>query len=259
METAQVDFGLMLLLGLVSSLHCGAMCGPILVVAAAPVGGSDRDGERRWLPLLSWQTSYHLGRALTYCTVGALLAVLGVSITRLLPSQPIGSAIQVVVGASILVLAVASLLSAKALERPIGSGRFARLLRRVVTVGHPWGMLVLGVLTGFLPCGVLYAAFLRSVAARSAWEGGRLMLAFWIGTTPLLLAVGFLSAGTMRWLTRRRAALVLAMVLATGAWVLYRGAKGLLDQRDHVVQSTAVHGESNTDSGYVAPQCPGHL
>jgi len=260
METAELDFGFMLLLGLVSSFHCGAMCGPFLVVASAPVGAADGSTGQRFLPLLSCQMSYHFGRALTYGAVGAILAALGVSISCLMPSQVVGSAIQVVVGISILAVAAGFLRSGKTRTRPFHSGRLVLLLRRMVTVGRPWGMFFLGVLTGFLPCGVLYVAFLRCVAAHSAWEGGLLMLAFWIGTTPLLLAVGFLSVGVMRWLTRQRAALVLALVLAIGGWVLYRGVKGLMRQGDHdLVESTVIHGTANADRNHVVPQCPGHL
>ena len=217
----------MLVFGLVSSLHCVTMCGPIIAVASAPLTHEARGTKGRWRSLVRWQGAYHLGRGLTYVTIGAILAWAGTTLGNLFAARTVGGLIQLGVGAAIIGLALYCIILGKAVSAPAGNSRFGRLLRRQVTSGHGLGMFSLGALTGLLPCGVLYVAFARSVAAGSVLEGAALMFAFWLGSAPLLAAVGVFSGGLLRLSGRYVTVVLAAVMLTTGGWLLYKGYENL--------------------------------
>ncbi len=217
----------MLAFGLVSSLHCVTMCGPLIAVASAPLrtGSEEHGGGLRTLML--WQISYQLGRGVTYTTLGVALGLAGRMLSTLFPARLFGGIIQIAVAALFVGLALFAVLRGKTVTAPRGGSGFGRLIRRFVTSGRASGMLVLGLLTGFLPCGVLYAAFARSLAADSPTEGGLLMFAFWLGSAPLLVVVGLASGSLLRAFGRFANVLVAIAMLITGAWLGWKGINNL--------------------------------
>jgi uncharacterized protein len=211
-----VDLGLMLLLGLTSSLHCAAMCGPLLLVAMAPVTlGRDRGA---WARRGRWQLGYHLGRAVTYVLLGAILATAGVVVARWA-----GGAVELLVGLAIVAAGLVELCG-RAGSVAAAESTLVRVLRSLVTSRRGAGVFVLGLVTGVFPCGVLYVAFARSLAAGSAWGGAAGMLAFWLGTVPLLAGLGFTSGPLLRAAGRHATVLLCCAMLGTGGWLAYRGA-----------------------------------
>jgi sulfite exporter TauE/SafE len=217
----------MLAFGLVSSLHCVTMCGPLIAVASAPVRvGSSASGSG--LGALSiWQLSYQLGRGITYVALGLLMGFVGQLLSALIPARSFGGGIQTVVGILFILLALFAMLRGKAVSAPQDDSFLGKLLRRFVTSGRARGMFVLGLLTGFLPCGVLYAAFARALAADSALNGGALMFAFWLGSAPLLVLVGLLSGSLLRVIGRYANVLVAAVMVVTGSWLVAKGIANL--------------------------------
>lgn len=185
-------------LGLVGSLHCAGMCGPLLAACA---------GERR--DVASWQA----GKLGTYALLGGLAGGLGAQ----LPASPSAVAW---LGAAVLIGFGASSLGWLP-EPPLVPGLIdagARLAGRrelAARVGF-------GALSGLLPCGLVYAGLGLSVAGGSALAGALVMVGFGLGTAPMLTIVGLsvqpLSAGRN---TRR--ALAVASMLA-GLIVLVRRA-----------------------------------
>jgi sulfite exporter TauE/SafE len=222
-----MDFSLMLALGLVSSLHCVTMCGPLIAVASAPLQTGSKEGQGGLGSLMLWQISYQLGRGVTYITLGVVLAYAGRMLSALFPARLFGGAIQIAVAALFVGLALFAVLRGRTVTAPKGGSAFGKLIRKFVTSGRASGMLVLGLLTGFLPCGVLYAAFARSLAAESPTEGGLLMFAFWLGSAPLLVVVGLASGSLLRAFGRFANVLVAIAMLMTGAWLGWKGMKNL--------------------------------
>jgi sulfite exporter TauE/SafE len=237
-----MDFALMLAFGLVSSLHCVTMCGPLIAVASAPAHA----GSTGLRALGTWQVAYQAGRGITYVGLGLALGAAGQMIASLFPARQVGGVIQIAVGAAFVALALLAVLRGKAVTTPRGNSALGRLLRRLVTSGRASGLLVLGLLTGFLPCGVLYAAFARALAADSAVQGGWLMLAFWLGSAPLLAVVGFASGSLLRSLGGYANVLVAAAMLLTGAWLGLKGVENLASDATMPAHRPAVHGSSGT-------------
>jgi len=236
-----MDLSLMLAFGLVSSLHCVTMCGPLVAVASAPLRAEAPGCPAGLGSLSAWQIAYQIGRGVTYVAVGVLLGSTGRALSSLFPARNFGAALQIAVGAVFVALALFGLLLGRGVTAPTKDSRLGRLIRRAVTAGRARGMLMMGLLTGFLPCGVLYAAFARSLAADSPLHGGLLMFAFWLGSAPLLVAVGIASGSLLRTVGSYANVLVAIAMLATGAWL---AAKGITNLRFDAPPSTpmaAVH------------------
>lgn len=205
----------LLLAGLSGSVvHCTAMCGPFVLGQAAdrmarlPAGRMCEAARLRAGLLLP----YHAGRIATYTALGAAAGVLGgMRMPAAVPAVLLGLG-----GVAFLLLAlgraqpklVASFMPA--LAGAPGFGQFAGPAARL-------GGLPLGVVLGFLPCGMLYAA-LAAAATAGPVLGAAAMLAYGLGTMPALMVVGVLGhAAARRWQQGTR---------AVAPWLL--GANGAL-------------------------------
>ena len=222
-----MGFTLMIFLGLVSSMHCVSMCGPIIAIATAPVTDG-MENWKEWKRVLFWQLNYHAGRGITYISLGAILASLNQLITSLFTGKALGGVIQVTLGLLMIIVTLVVLIRGKVSEAPDKDHWFSKVLRKFVTSGSKHGMFALGLATGLLPCGVLYAAFARSIAASNALEGAGLMLAFWLGTTPLLLSVGLFSGSFFKFIGRYSSALVVCAMVVVGSQLIYKGYCNLI-------------------------------
>jgi sulfite exporter TauE/SafE len=176
-----------------SATHCAGMCGPF-VLGQVSAGLAAR-------PTLSRLAAgalvpYHLGRMVTYSGLGAAaglvsgIAVHAAGLKGLLP-------VMLALGA-LMLLAQALGQGAAWLPRlALPAGAAEAVSRRAVPLlSDPRGLrgFALGLLLGFLPCGLLYAALAAAAAAGSALGGALAMAAFAAGTVPALLGVGLAGA-----------------------------------------------------------------
>jgi len=94
--------------------------------------------------------------------------------------------------------------------------------QRFLPVKHPLQALGLGLIWGWLPCGLVYAILFFALSSGSAWHGGLLMLAFGLGTLPLLLTMGATAPRVTRFaqkiIVRRIAG---TMVILFGLMILF--------------------------------------
>jgi sulfite exporter TauE/SafE len=170
-----------------SLLHCVGMCGPfVLSQVVADAGQARSYGE--WQRLAGAALApYHLGRLTTYSGLGALAG----SITALFAATGTFawmSALLLIVGAAFLLLQAFGM--AVHTDSPLGSV-VTRLATPLSTSARPLARYGLGVVLGFLPCGLIYGALGVAAGTGSAWRGALAMGAFEAGTVPALVAVGF--------------------------------------------------------------------
>ena len=168
--------GAALLLGLASAWHCAAMCGPIALVA------SRKGTYQFWL--------YGLGKTITYVLLGVLVATLSLP----LGTHPIGKmALAVLVGLIWVATGIETGGWYRAGSWFSGSaGTFGRWLALVRTSRWGRSTLVLGLLNGLLPCGLLYAALGMATTYQSLPLAAAFMGTFGAATLPSLAAVAYL-------------------------------------------------------------------
>ncbi len=161
--------------GLVTSLHCVGMCGP-LACGLATLRGTDAD--RRSALML-----YQAGRVLSYGLVGALSGWLGSAIVARLTGGPAMLLPWFLAG----VLLIYGFGLERRLPRPLWLRRLTGGWRlRWSRAPARYGGLGLGLITPLLPCGPLYLMLGIALLSGSAWGGAETMLAFALGTLPLL-------------------------------------------------------------------------
>ncbi|MDB6068956.1 MAG: hypothetical protein JWL81_127 [Verrucomicrobiales bacterium] len=162
--------------GLATSLHCAGMCGP---VACTLLTLKKNPGQDPQTPA----ALYHIGRILSYASLGALAGALGKwPLTRFTHSP-----LQILPWLlAIALLAIATGLTYK-LPRPLAFKKWATRTRfKLATIPVKRGALALGLATPLLPCGPLYLMLGIALASGSALRGVEFMLAFTLGTIPLL-------------------------------------------------------------------------
>ena len=211
--------GTAFLAGLVTSLHCAGMCGP-LACALMPAARDDSDPQ-------VVASTYHLTRLAAYSVLGALaggvgqlpLALLGEGTLRYLPWLLV-----------VFFVALAFRLDQRLPRLPLLGRAYAALLARLRGGSRVRAAAALGLVTPLLPCGPLYFLLSLALLSGSALHGAETLLAFGLGTVPLL----WLAQANFHWVRARLgprtlarvrgfAALAVAVLLA---WRL-RGTLGL--------------------------------
>lgn len=208
-----VAFGL----GLAASLHCSQMCGPIVVAAGAAGGG------------LRAHLAYHAGRILTYSLLGVLAGQTGHGLTTLASLPGLERAVALASGVLLVLSGVwmLGLFPKRQLVQIEQGSATRRLLRWTAplllkpSVFHRFRF---GLLLGFLPCGMIWAALLKAAATGNAADGAATMMGFGAGTTGALLAIGLFAAGLERRFSRYGTRLAAVAMIAAGLFVAWRGS-----------------------------------
>ncbi len=169
------------LIGLFGSFHCVGMCGPIAM--ALPL----RQGSI--YSILINRLMYNLGRVITYSAIGAIFGLIGEGFSLA------GSQRYVSIGAGILILLMVLIpqrITQKFyLLKPAYD--FTNFLKKkfgpLFRSKSQFATLFIGILNGFLPCGLVYIAVAGAMAGGSAMNGMVYMFMFGLGTIPMLFAV----------------------------------------------------------------------
>jgi len=222
--------------GLLGSVHCAGMCGGIVgALSAAPAMG--RTMPIRPVPAarapLANVVAYNAGRIGSYMAAGALAGGLaqGAHAVARLPALQAGA-----YWAANLMLAALGLYLTDAwhgLARLEQGGQVVwrsvrPLLRKVGPLDGPARMFMAGSLWGWLPCGMVYSVLVTAMLSGSAYSGALVMLAFGLGTLPMLLGLGLLGTRVRGWLRNPRVRLACGIVvLGFGLLGLARAAGGL--------------------------------
>lgn len=202
------------MLGLMGSLHCVGMCGPIAL--SLPLGGKGTGG-RLWSSFL-----YNSGRVITYMVMGAVLGTIGYSFVL------IGYQKWLSIGLGLIILMSFFFIKffPGKIRVGIAESFFKQVRKRVgVLFGKQqwWAILFIGILNGLLPCGLVYLAIALSLSGSEPLQGAMLMGAFGLGTLPLMWAVSFFGS-FMRFKQRvsmRKVLPVLTVVM--GCLLILRG------------------------------------
>lgn len=212
------------LVGLLGGGHCVGMCGGI--VGALSMGGGGR---------FSLHLAYNAGRIASYGAAGALAGLLGGGFDaagQALSGQlPVRVALYLAANLMLILLGLYLMGATRSLRWVERAGQrlwrsVQPLTRRFLPVRGPAQAFPLGLLWGWLPCGLVYSALVTALTGGSAWRGAALMLAFGLGTLPNLLLAGFFAARLNEYLAkpvvRIAAGLVVLAIGVHGAWAACR-------------------------------------
>ncbi|MBI6918876.1 MULTISPECIES: sulfite exporter TauE/SafE family protein [Pseudomonas] len=208
--------GSALVLGLLGGGHCLGMCGGLMGALTLAIPPEQRGRRLRLL------VAYNLGRILSYACAGLLLGLAGWAVA----SSPAAMALRVV--AALLLISMGLYLAGwwSGLTRIEALGRglwryIQPFASRLMPVSSMPRALLLGALWGWLPCGLVYSTLLWAASQGNAGYSAALMLAFGLGTWPVLLATG-LAAERVNALLRRRSVRVAGgvLVMLFGVWTL---------------------------------------
>ncbi len=201
------------ILGLVGSIHCAGMCGPLVFALHKRGNGAGK-------------IVYHLGRILAYAALGMVLGLLGFA-AQLAGWQ---STFSVILGALLLISVVLPLLLPRlAVYSPankIGSWLSSKLNRWMawaINVKGPFKQFYLGAINGLLPCGMVYVAIAGALSMANYAQGSLYMILFGLGTWPVLLVFSFGSQFATRfsWINLKK--LTPIFVCCLGLLLIWRG------------------------------------
>ena len=203
------------LVGLVGSLHCIGMCGPIAI--ALPVPDSSN------LSFVTGRILYNLGRVVTYSFLGAILGLLGGRIA-LAGAQQV---VSIILGVVIIIAVLLPQKYKNYFAQHTVTQKLAQPLKENIGVLFKKGtfsaMFLIGILNGFLPCGLVYVALAGAIASGNAISGAAVMIFFGLGTVPAMFAATifgkFINVGIRTKI--RKAVPILAIIL--GVIFILRG------------------------------------
>ena len=168
-----------LLLGLLGSLHCLGMCGPIALALPAT--------ERKWNKFLINRLWYNSGRVASYALLGGLIGLLGRGLSLTAGQQTLS----IISGVFILLWLLFSLL----LRRPslkltsLWTLWLKQRFQFLFQTKSSWSTYGIGMLNGLLPCGLVYVALAGALVTGNVWSGITYMVLFGLGTWPMMIMI----------------------------------------------------------------------
>lgn len=213
------SYGLLFVIGLLTSFHCIGMCGGIILSQTIDKGQSKvLDGEKTKQPWFKPSISYNLGRVLAYTFVGGIVGGLGQIITftgfwkGLIPI--FGGLFMIIMGINLLGLFPAL----RRLNLRMPSFAAKRIIRK-----NNYSPFYIGLLTGLMPCGPLQIIQLYALGTRSVFYGALSMLIFSLGTVPLLFAFGAVNSIISKKYTHHILKLSAIFIIILGFVMISRG------------------------------------
>lgn len=199
------------LLGFVGSAHCAGMCGPLAL--ALPHWGRGQSS------FILGRLLYNFGRIVTYALLGGAFGLVGQGIAV--------NGLQRWVSLGLGVIILAGLLVSPRLVRqvPVAQGvnwlkaSLSSLLQRRAVPA----MFGIGLLNGLLPCGLVYVACAAAISTGDVLSGMRYMIAFGLGTLPMLLAISLLGSKLQFVLRLKVQRLIPASLAVVGLLLVLRG------------------------------------
>lgn len=250
---------------LMGSVHCAGMCGGMVGFATASLNRKRR---------VAGHVGYHLGRLVAYMTLGMAAGAFGLGVDTAAARGGVGGSAALLAGGLMIVWALVKLLPGQwAWVRASASKSPARLgcsvLGRGFSLAFTWvkhlpttlRSSALGLATGLLPCGWLYAFVLAAVGTGNILAGAALLFAFWLGTVPALLGVGSLAQllGTraQRWLPTLSACVLLVIGLGS-VWSRYDTAGRVLEFTPNAWHESSPNPSTNGSDDDALPPCHRH-
>lgn len=204
-----------LIFGLISSFHCIGMCGAIAMML--PV---DRSNPAK---KVSQIITYHLGRITAYATIGFVFGLLGKGFFM----AGIQQKLSILIG---ILMIIAIVIPEKTFAQYNFSKPVFRLISKLKQVlGNQFkkksyqSLFTIGLLNGFLPCGMVYVALFGAIAMQSVSLGVVYMVLFGLGTIPLMSTVVYINSFLTVTMRNKIQKIIPYVVVLIGVLFILRG------------------------------------
>ena len=199
------------LLGFVGSAHCAGMCGPLAL--ALPHWGRGQGS------FLAGRVLYNFGRIITYALMGGVFGLLGQGVAF----AGLQRWVSLVLGAGILIGVLVSPRFANSVPVSRSVNWLKATLGGLLQRRAMPAMFGIGLLHGLLPCGLVYVACAAATSTGDVLSGMRYMIAFGLGTLPMLLVISLLGTKLSFALRFRMQRLIPVSLVIVGLLLLLRG------------------------------------
>ena len=201
-------------IGLLGSLHCIGMCGPIAL--ALPLDRSNR------MNMLSGSLIYNTGRLITYASLGLLFGFVGQGFALAGFQQ----GLSILIGLIMILTVIWPILKVKRVNISSFSlwlGKLKGLLGAKLGRQSNSNLFMIGILNGLLPCGLIYVAIAAASAMAAPIEGALYMSIFALGTMPALMLVNIYGMGLRKKYFVPMKRYIPVFVVLMGALFILRG------------------------------------
>ena len=170
-------------MGLVGSLHCAGMCGPIAF--ALPFDRS------HWFKSFLGNYLYQFGRIFTYGFLGLMIGFIGRGFSLSGLQQPLSIGVGIIMILAVVLPQLPIFRKAQS-SFTLKVSKIKSLLGVYIHKKSYRALFITGLINGLLPCGLVYMALLGALGMGNAIEGSLFMILFGIGTFPMMFIIGFL-------------------------------------------------------------------
>lgn len=213
-----MGYGMMFVIGLITSVHCVAMCGGINLSQCIPQNGTIKETSR--FSALRPAFLYNLGRVISYTIVGFIVGALGSAITF---SNTAQGGLKLVAGVFMVIMGINMLGIFPWLRRlnPRMPKIFANKINAEKVKSR--SSFIVGMLNGLMPCGPLQAMQIYALSTGSPIAGALSMFLFSLGTVPLMFGLGVLSTVLSKKFTKKVMTVGAVFVVVLGLSMFSQG------------------------------------
>jgi uncharacterized protein len=203
------------MLGLVGSLHCAGMCGPIAI--ALPLN------NKSWFARISGGLLYNFGRTITYGLLGAVFGLAGMGLALGGLQQWVSILLGAFMILSVLIPRIGGTGRKVAEMADKLTGAIKKPFIRLFKLKTYRSLFFIGLLNGFLPCGLVYIALAGALVMSKYYEGALYMMFFGLGTIPMLLAISVAGNVISQKLRHRLSKAIPFIIILLGILFILRG------------------------------------
>lgn len=227
----EASFVAAFLVGLLGGVHCVGMCGGIVGALCLGLDNvQNKTPQQNFIKSFPFLLSYNAGRISSYTIAGVLMGGIGWLGSHLFTLYSIQQTLELIAATFMLALGLyiagwwKGLASLERLGGNIIWKRLEPLGRRFMPVRSYTHAFLLGIVWGWLPCGLVYSVVIWTISTQSPIEGGLLMLSFGLGTLPNLLLMGVFASTLNQFIQQRWVRQVAGIMIMSFAGVMfYRG------------------------------------
>ena len=219
-----VDYFTVFLIGFFGGFsHCIGMCGGFVMTYTLRIKENEPLRKDSWWQKLKPHLLYNSGRVLTYTFLGEIFGLLGSTMGFMLAFKHWQGALEIFAGLIMLIMGLdlAGWIPSVEPDSFPGVRRFSKLITAMFNKVNTRNVFGLGLVLGFIPCGLVYAVGARAAATQSLTGGLLIMLIFGLGTFPAMVLTGLTAhLITVKWrrtLYKMAAILIMLMAILTMA------------------------------------------